>query len=255
MNNMPKWVVTGLGGLLIAFVALLLIDKGTQLNDKFRDKNPTNTIGVTAEGKVKAVPDMATVNLGVITQGASPSAVTDENSKKVNKIVDYVKQQGISKDDISTSQFNIYPQYNYNNGKNEIVGYELRQTVSITIKGVDKSTETLNKILQGAVSQGANEINGVSLSFDDPDNLRQQAREEAIAKAKEKAQELARAAGLKLGRVISVNEAGSTYPQPYYGAAYGMGGGMMAEAKSASPNIEPGQQDIVESMTVVFEVK
>ena len=127
MNNMPKWVVTGLGGLLIAFVALLLIDKGTQLNDKFRDKNPTNTIGVTAEGKVKAVPDMATVNLGVITQGASPSAVTDENSKKVNKIVDYVKQQGISKDDISTSQFNIYPQYNYNNGKNEIVGYELRQ--------------------------------------------------------------------------------------------------------------------------------
>ena len=235
----PKWLVNGLGGLLITFVALLVVGKAKDLNDVFGNKNPK------------------TVNLGVLTQGSSPAVVQEENSKKINKIIDYVKAQGISKDDISTSQFNIYPQYNYDNGRNEIIGYQLNQTITIKVRGVDKGTEQLGKILQGAVTQGANELNGVSLSFDDPDNLRQEARKLAIEKAKQKAQELADAAGITLGKVVSVSESGGGgYPVPYYSDAVGMGGGYGgAEVKSVSPNIEPGSQDVVANMTVVFEVK
>lgn len=251
---LPKWLVAGLGALLIVFVALLIADKAKTLSDNYSNKNPKNTISVSAEGKVKATPDLATVNLGVLTQGSSPSVVQEENSKKINKIIEYVKSQGINKDDISTSQFNIYPQYDYSNGRSAIIGYQLNQTITIKVRGVDKGTEQLGKILQGGVSEGANEISGVSLSFDDPDNLRQEARKKAIEKAKEKAQELAESAGLKLGKVVSVSESGSVGVYPMYSEGYGMGG-MGMDVKSASPNIEPGSQDITENMTVTFEVK
>ncbi len=257
MNPFPKWLVSGLGGLLIALVALMVIGKGNELSAQLRNKNPKNTISVSAEGKVQAVPDLATVNLGVLTQGSSPAKVQEDNTLKVNKIIDYIKQQGIGKDEISTSQFNIYPQYDYSNGRNNIIGYQLNQTITVKVKGVDKTTDVLGKILQGAVNEGANEINGVSLGFDDPDNLRQEARKQAIEKAKAKAQDLAQAAGLRLGKVVSVSESGmGGYPTPMY-AEYGMGYGGMdsAQVKAAAPNVEPGSQDVIANMTVVFEVK
>jgi uncharacterized protein YggE len=160
-NNIPKWAVAGTAVLLMAFLALGSLAKFQDLSDRYSGKNPANTMTVSAEGKVKAVPDMATINLGVVTQGASSSAVQDESSKKVNKIIEFVKQQGVSKDDISTSQFNIYPQYNYKDGKNDIVGYEARQTIVVQVKGVDKSTQVLAKILSDSTQAGANEISGV----------------------------------------------------------------------------------------------
>ena len=213
-NNIPKWSVAGTAVLLMAFLALGSLAKFQDLSDRYQGKNPTNTMVVSADGKVKAVPDMATINLGVVTQGPSSSAVQEESSKKVNKIIEFVKQQGVSKDDISTSQFNIYPQYNYQNGKNDIVGYEARQTIVVQVKGVDKSTQVLSKILSDATLAGANEISGVSLDFDDPDNLRQKARELAIEKAKARAQELAKASGLQLGRVVGGNAVRQQFPQP-----------------------------------------
>lgn len=256
-NTFPKWTVVGVAVLLMAYLAIAGIAKFQDLSDRYSGKDPKNTMTVSAEGKVKAVPDTATINLGVVTQGPSSSAVQDESSKKVNKIIEFVKQQGVSKDDISTSQFNIYPQYNYRDGKNDIVGYEARQTIVVQVKGVDKSTQVLAKILSDSTLAGANEISGVSLGFDDPDNLRQKAREQAIEKAKARAEELAKASGLKLGRVVSVSQAGSSQPgvMPYYGG-YGMGGGGSADmAKSISPNIEPGSQDVTETMVLTFEIK
>jgi uncharacterized protein YggE len=255
MQNLPNWLVKGLGGLLIAFVALLVVGKGKDLSDTLANKNPKNTMTVSAEGKVSATPDLATVTLGVVSQGQNAADVTDQNSKKVNKIIDFIKAQGITKDDISTSQFNVYPRYDYTNGKNEINGYEARQTISVKVKGVDKSNEKLGKIIDGSTNNGANEVQGVSLSFEDPDNLRQEARQKAIEKAKAKAQELAKTAGITLGKVVSVSESGyGGYPMPMY--AEGIGGGAGYDlVKSVSPNIEPGSQDITAQMSVVFEVK
>jgi uncharacterized protein len=255
MNEyIPKWLAVFLGCLLVVFLGLSAIEKTQNLTERFSGKDPKNTLTVSAEGKVKAVPDVAMVNLGVVTQGATSAIVQDENSKKINKIIDFVKQQGVSRDDISTAQFNIYPQYNYKDGRNEIIGYEARQNISIKVKGVDKTTDALGKILSGSTTVGANEIGGVSLSFEDKDNLRQMARKEAIEKAKTKATELAKVSGLKLGRVITVSESGQdSMPMPYY--AGGMGGGGSDVAKSVSPNVEPGTQDVYETMTLVFELK
>lgn len=251
---MPKWLVQSLGGLLVVLVALLVVGKAYDLQQLLANKNPKNTISISAEGKVIAIPDLATVTLGVITTGASANEVQTESSKKINSIIDFVKKQGIEKDDISTSDFSIYPQQDFRDGKTVITGYQANQSISIKVKGVDKTTDKLSKILGGVTSTGANQVNGVSLGFDDPDNLKQQARKAAIEKAKQKAQDLAASAGLRLGKVVSVSE--STYsgsPVPMYDS-YGYGGGG-AEMKAVSPNIEPGNQDVTANMTVVFEVK
>ncbi|MBI2607605.1 MAG: SIMPL domain-containing protein [Candidatus Doudnabacteria bacterium] len=246
--QIPKWIITWLGALLIAFVGLSVISKGYEIGSKLNQR-PENTISMSAEGRVTAVPDLATMNLGVLTQGDTASEVQDESSEKINQVIAFVKSQGVDESDIKTSQFSINPRYNFKDGENIIIGYEANQTVTVKIRNVNESSEMVSKILDGATKNGANQVLGVSLSFDDPDDLRQEARKKAIAAAKEKAQELAEEAGLRLGKIVSISESGSSYPVPYDESyARGLGGG-------GGPLIEPGTQDITENITVVFEVK
>lgn len=251
---LPKWLVWSLGLLLIVYVGLLAVDKSYTVKQAIENKNPKNTISVTGQGKVSATPDLATVNLGVITNGDTASAVQNESSKKINSIIDFVKQQGIAKEDVTTSGFSIYPQQDYQQGKSIITGFQANQNVTIKVRGVDKSTDKLSKILGGVTAVGANQVNGVSFSFDDPDQLKGEARKQGIEKAKQKALELAAAAGLRLGKVINVSET-SDMPGPIPYDAAGLGGAGMAADKAAAPNVEPGNQDIVTEMTVVFEVR
>ncbi len=255
-NTFPKWLVSGLGGLLIAFVALLIIQQGYNLKTLVKNQKPANTISVSAEGKIKAVPDLATVNIGVMTQGNTAAEVKDGNNTKINKIIDFVKAQGIKAEDIKTSQFSFYPQQNWQNGKGTIIGYQGDQTITVKVKGVDKSQDVLEKILDGSVNSGANQIQGVNFGYENPENVQQEARKLAIDNAKTKAQGLAKEAGLSLGKVVSIAETGSYMPSPmaYADSAMGYGGGVAME-KSVAPNVEPGTQEITESMTVVFEVK
>ncbi len=252
---LPGWLMLTVGVLAGLLLFVMVVDKSYSFGRHFVNEKPENTIAISAEGKVKAVPDMATVSLGVISSTTTSTEAQNQSSEKVNKIIEFVTKQGISTEDIVTTNFNIYPRYDYSNGQNKIIGYEANQTVTVKIRGVDKDSAQIGKILEGVTNNGANQVQGVSFGFDDPDNLRQEARKKAITKAKEKAQELADEAGIKLGRVISLSESG-VYNPPMYsyeGLANGMGGG--GDAKSIAPNVQTGSQDIVENITVIFEVK
>lgn len=249
----PKWLIQGLGGLLIAFVALAVAQKGFEVAKNFKSEKPENTISISAEGKVTAQPDMAVVNLGVFSQGSNAAALQDQNSQKANKVVEFIKSQGIKAEDIVTSQFSIYPQYDYSGGSNKLTGYQASQTVAVKIKGKDDLGGRVGKILDGATDNGANEITGVYFTIEAPDDLRQEARKKAIAQAKIKAQELADEAGIRLGKVVSISESAGGYPVPlYYDKAVpeGRGGSV-----NSVPDIQTGTQEITESVTVTFEVK
>lgn len=254
----PKGLVLVLGVFLVVLVGLYAVDKGITLAERAGDKNPPkNTMSMSAEGKVTAVPDLATLNIAVTSQGASAAGLQDENSKKINAIIDLVKNQGVDKKDITTSGPNINPRYDYMKGNGAIIGYDIYQTVTIKIRGIDKSTEKVSALIDQVTDKGVNQLSGVSYSFDDADNLRQQAREQAIAKAKDKAQSLASSAGLKLGKVVSVSESGGNYPSPIpmYGAAENKAVMSDRAQSSIAPTLEPGTQEITATMTVVFEVK
>ena len=253
-NYLPKWLVYSLGGLLVAFVALSVIQKGNDLETTFKNAKPANTISVSGEGKVTATPNLATVSIGVLSQGTTATDVKNQNDTKVNQVIAFIKQQGIDQKDIVTSQFSFYPQQDYTNGTAKITGYQGNQSVTVKVHNVDTKTDPLNAIIDGAVNNGANEIDGVNLSVEDPSALQEQAQEMAITDAKAKAQKLAQAAGLTLGKVVSISESNSGgYPGPVpyaLNSAMGVGG-----AKSVAPDIQTGSQEIDESMAVVFEVK
>ncbi len=249
---LPKWIWMTLGILAVVFLFLTTLDKlHTVVSKDLKQGIPANTISMSAEGKVSAVPDLATLDLGVSSTAATAKKAQDDTTKKSNQISDYLKKEGVDAKDMATTQLSVYPTYDYSKGQNTITGYQANQSLSVKIHNIDKSTEMLGKLIDGVTTAGANQINGVSLSFEDADNLRQEARKQAIDKAKQKAQELAAQAGLRLGRIVSISESSPSYPMPM---AYGMGGGAM-DSKAIAPQVSPGSQDITATITVTFEVK
>ncbi len=252
-NLGPRWLVMTIGLLLAIFLLLTGIDKIQQIKNNYKP-NAQNTFPVTGEGKVSAVPDLATINLGVLASATSAKDAQAEAAKKINNITEFVKKQGIDEKDVQTVQSSLYPNQDYRDGKSTITGYQASYTLAIKVHGTDVIKQKLGIILEGVTDNGANQINSQQLTIENPDALKQQAQEIAIDNAKKKAEALAQRAGLKLGRIISINDSGSGgYPLPYaVDSAAGYGGG--AE-KSFAPNIQPGSQDVTANMTIVFELK
>lgn len=208
-----------------------------------------DTIAITGEGKVTAIPDVAVVDIGVITEKANVQAAQLENTERMNAITKKVKDQGVEGKDIQTLNYQIYPQYNYDrNGGQSLRGYQVVQNTRIKIRDLSKIGEILNLV----GSAGANQVSGISFTIDDPEVLRQQAREKALDNAKLKAQALAEKAGVKLGKIVSFSEysGGNIAPMPYYAKEMGMGGGVAAVA----PDVQAGTLDVVINVNVSYEI-
>jgi hypothetical protein len=205
-----------------------------------------DTIAISAEGKVTALPDIATISVGVQTENKAVSAAQKENSTKMNAIIEKVKSFSVAAEDIKTSNYSIYPQYDYVNGRQVERGYMVTQNIDVKVRNLDK----IGEILAAVGDLGANQVGGVAFTIDEPEDLRQQARLKALEAAKKKAQALADASGVKLGKVVGFSENEGYVPSPMYyakEAALGMGG-------SAAPSISSGSQDVIVNVTVLYEI-
>ncbi|MEK7580217.1 MAG: SIMPL domain-containing protein [Patescibacteria group bacterium] len=214
---------------------------------------------VTGDGKTIAIPDVAEVTFGVITQGGKQIAdLQKENSQKMNKIINFLKDTGVKTKDINTQNYNLDPRYQYYDCSHpessvkpcpppDIIGYNINQTVLIKIRDFDK----IGDIMAGIIKNGANTISQLSFAVDDPTVFQNQARAEAIKKAKQKAESIATAGGFKLGRLLSIDES-SYAPMPRMYDGYGGG---IAKMESAAPTIEPGSQEITANVTLKYEIK
>lgn len=243
-----------LGWLSAVLALLLIVFLGVEVKNRLAssiDLSKTRSVTMSAEGKVTAKPDTASVNFSVVTQGKTASAVQEQNDKKMTAIVDFLKSQSIAEEDIKTSNYNLYPQYDYNTSipaeQPAIVGYTATQTIGVKVKDLQKVPSLVGNL----TGKGVNQIDSVAYFIDDPDTLKQEARQQAVDKAKEKAQELAGRLGVKLGKVINFSEGDSYLPQAYYDramSAIGYGGG------GASP-VQPGSQDVTVNVTLTFELR
>jgi len=220
------------------------------------------TFAVSAEGKIVAVPDVAMFTWSVISQGdMGVEDLQKENADKANKIIEFIKSRGIEAKDIKTESYSIEPRYQHYDCNQYhyigytpipcpppvIVGYTVTQTVSVKIRDFSKISDVLGNV----VELGANSVSGISFTVDDPTALQNQARAEAIAKAKSQAKAIALAGGFKLGKLLSIEE--SAVPSPvYYGEALGRGGGGTIPEV---PTIEPGSQTITVNMTLRYEIR
>ncbi|MFA7193592.1 MAG: SIMPL domain-containing protein [Candidatus Paceibacterota bacterium] len=216
---------------------------------------PSNVISVTGEGEVVAVPDVAEFSFSVNERGPSVEDAQDIASGKMNAAIDFLKGRGIEEKDIETTGYNAYPQYEYSTcrdyvcvNEQRLVGYEVSQTISVTVRDTSKAGE----LLSGVGSVGVSNISGISFKVDDTEKFKAEARLIAIEKAKAQAETLAEGLGVKLKGVVSFNEESS--PSPYYGYD-AMGGAEMMAKSSVAPQLPAGEEKVTSRVYVTYEIR
>ncbi|MEK7515188.1 MAG: SIMPL domain-containing protein [Patescibacteria group bacterium] len=245
MDPKQKNVLFWLGSAVLVALTLFLL---VSTNQAANTAATTNTISFSGQGKVVAKPDIALLDLSILTEAETSKAAQNENSNRSKRLVEFLKKEGIEDKDIKTTGYNIYPQYTYPQyEKARITGYQVNQMVQVRVRNLD----TVDTVLDGVVSAGANQINNFQLTVDDSDELMADARDEAIADAKEKARALERQLGVKLGRIVNFSENGTGgIPMPMYDAAVykgGMGGG--------GPAIPSGENEISVNVQITYQIK
>lgn len=226
--------------------------------DKGIEPSSFRSFVASAEGESVAIPDVASFTASVITEGGTDIApLQEENTKKMNAIIAFLKDGGVEEPDIKTKNYNINPRYQHSRCTGQgicpppqIVGYSINQTVAVKVRELD----TAGDLLAGIVAAGANSASQLSFEIDDPTSVRDEARDEAIGKAQTKAQAIAKSAGFKVGRLLSISESFSGGARPMYSTrsdSFGMGGAN----EMAAPSIEPGSEEVKVTVSLTYEIE
>ncbi|MBI3331550.1 SIMPL domain-containing protein [Candidatus Peregrinibacteria bacterium] len=237
-------------------IVVALIAGGMYMGGKvIENRDPTPTlINVNGEGKVFAAPDIAQLTFGVQTgpQKTSKAAI-QMLDRDMKAIIAAVKELGVEDKDIRTQQFWMNPVYDYNEGRQTLRGYEANQSLMVKVRDLDK----VGDILTAAANAGANQVGGVSFTIDDPEELRAQARQEAINDAEAKAGKLADELGMRLGKLKGYSEGGGGYPPPVPYMAREIGGGVAADMAMEEKGlaIPEGEQEVIVTVALVYELK
>ena len=236
--------------ILVAYMIFLV---GTMIRNNieedyhigFADRQE-RTITLDAQAKVTASPDIAITTIGMIADGSTVAEAQEKNTTVVNNLIARLKELGVDEKDIQTTNYDIYPQYNYTEEDGRILeGYEVSQNVQIKIRNLDKANSAL--ALAGEV--GANSVSGLQFTIDDREVYRTEARNKALDKVFKKAKELSYSLGVNLVSVVSYNEfetGGDFGTQPAFERAY---------AFTAGPEVEAGSMDVWMNVGVTFEIR
>ncbi len=231
-----------LGGLFYVY--------GKKLEAKPQPQTPPS-ITVTGEGKISSSPDIAELTFGMQTgrKVTSKDAIASLRAS-MTAIIDAVKDQGVAEKDIKTEQFYLNPVYDWSTSTQTLRGYEASEMLRVTVRDLDK----VGDVLGAATSAGANSANGIQFTIDKPEKLQEEAREEAIAQAKERARVIANQLGMSLGKVVSFSEGGGYYP-PVYMRGYAAEDKAMDAVTNQAVPVQPGEQEIRTTVTITYELE
>lgn len=219
-----------------------------------------NTIVVSGEAEVTAVPDVAVFTIGVSEEAPTVDAAQDAAAVVINDVMAFLRSEGVAETDIKTTNYNVYPRYEWPEvrcvngvcpprGERELVGYEVSQNLRVKVR----DTQRAGALLSGVGARGITDVSGLSFEIDDEDALRAQARRDAIADARAKAEVLAQDLGVELVRVVSFDE-GFAGGAPMFARAESFAMDM-AVAGGIAPEIPIGENEIVSNVTVVYEIR
>ncbi len=244
-------------GTLAAIVLIVLVTKVTgpiPLSISQTTTNKMSSFDVSGEGKVATSPDRAEISLGIQANESTVKAVQDKGNQVINQITQDLLALGVEKADIKTTNYSLYPNYDYRSGSQKITGYALN--VSVQVKAQDFSKIT--QIVDTATKDGANQVGGINftLSDDKKKQVEDQVRAEAVKQAKAKAESLSSLAGVKLGRIINISENSNSgvppiYPMMAKSQALDAVGG--AGGTAAPTNVEPGSTTFTMTVTLSYE--
>ena len=202
-------------------------------------------LSIGAEARTTRMPDIAPLSGGVVTQAADANGALRANAEQMTRVMAAIKAAGIAERDVQTAGISIYPQYRYaENQPPAITGYQASNTVNVKVRDVSR----LGKVLDALVASGANQINGPSFEIDDPEAAYDEARRNALKKAQARAEMYAATLGLRVRRIVSINEGGGYSPP---GPMPMM---KMAAMETADTPVSPGETSLSANLSVVFEL-
>lgn len=242
---MSRAFVTALAGTALLGIALA---SGSAAAQSPEHREPTPRISVSGEGEVLVSPDMAIISLTVLREADTARNALNANSAAMKEVIGALKASGIADRDLQTSQFNIQPRYSQpprdRPSEPKIVGYTVSNRVTVKVRDLSEASSIIDKTVSLGVNQGGN----VSFIKDDLKDTMTEARKRAVADAIEKAKTLAEAAGVKLGRVLSISEGGAR------GRPVSMDAAAPMRMAQAAPSIEAGENAYRTQVNVVFEL-
>lgn len=246
-RSMASYAVVG----VVAGLAVLAVGCGDRTTRVETTGGQLQTgISVTGQGKVSGKPDVAKLTLGVRAEADTVQKARDQAASSLDGIVRALKNNGVAEKDIQTQQLNIQPQYDYNNGNQRLRGFEVVNILSVTLRDINKTSQ----VVDDAVRVGGNEttIQGLAFTIDNPDALKKQAREKAVADAKAKAETLAQVAGVSIGAAMNISE--NSFTPVYYDARSAQSGVAAPDTGGPTP-IQAGELDVTVDVSITWAIK
>ncbi|MBC2778728.1 SIMPL domain-containing protein [Parasphingopyxis marina] len=204
-------------------------------------------LDIVATGESRQVPDLAIVNAGVVTEAPTAAAAFAENNRRMAAVFSALRRAGIEERDIQTASINLNARYDYSDrSEPQLLGYTASNQLSVRFRDVERA----GTIIDTLVGQGVNQINGPSLEVDEPEAALDEARRDAISRARARAELYAQAAGMRVERIVAISETGAARPpMPMANRAMAM-----AESDTAL-QIAPGEQRLSATLSVTFELR
>jgi uncharacterized protein YggE len=271
-THWPRLMAACALGMLALFLLVLTVSALKSYRYIGTGISPTDTIQVSGEGKVTAVPDTATFTVSVQDSASDVQTAQTKATNDGNAIVDYLKSQGVDSSDIQTTDYEISPQYSYSQavcpqpaiyssgsgavgapaiycppGRQTLTGYQVSETLTVKVTDTSKA----GTLLAGVGGKGASSVSGLTFTVSNQDQLTEQAQQKAIAEAQSKADALAKSLGVHIVGVVGFNENNGG---PVYPMAYAASGNSLA-AKAPTPEIQTGQNTITDDVTVTYEIQ
>ena len=224
-------------------------------------------LSLTAEGRSRRTPDLAMFTAGVVTQGTTAAEALAENNRQMQAVVAALRRAGVAERDIQTAAINLNPRYVHPEREAmmraresrepyvpptepsapRIVGYDARNSVQVRVRRVAE----MGRIIDALAAAGANEIHGPNFTVDEPRAALDEARTAAVAEARQRAELYARAAGMRVARIVSITEAGGYYPVESIRV---MGSRIGFAAPPPPPPVAPGELTLGVNVSVQFEL-
>ncbi len=253
-----KELISTLGAVLTLLLLVLTASTAVGVYNKIKESRyigqeveAQNTITASGQGEIYADPDLAVVNFSVVTEKDTVDQALKANKEKMNDVIKQIKEKGVEEKDLKATTFNIQPRYEWHEteaskqGERVLTGYEVTQELRTKLRDLGQ----IGKVIQEATGAGANRVGGIQFTIEDEEEVRKQARKEAIDQAKTKAQETASQLGVKLSKIVDFSE---NFYTPRTTSDM-MLKSEQAEAGTTS-QIEPGQNKVEVRVSITYKI-
>ena len=234
---------------MLRLIAVLIITIVTNNLLVSQEQKESRHISMDGEASMMVAPDMASISIGVETEGTNIADIKRDNDQRVSAIYDAVRGLGIASKDIQTSELSIQPIYDYSSKRRKFLRYEMRNLVSITVRKLD----IIEKVINASVREGSNVLEGVQFIVSNRDVLVDSLQIEAAKNARKRASDIAGAVGAKLGKALKIAASRDNATEPVYGRkTYAM---MADGGADASTPVSGGEMKLRSSVSIMFELE